>query len=75
MHTHNLAEWRHDHVFDTGNIAGDPDVWRVSKGTYSCALSVVTHDERLTPKRVREWLSVHDEILHSTIEIHYCDAD
>ncbi len=23
MHTHDLAEWRHDHVFDTGNIAGD----------------------------------------------------
>ena len=22
MHTHDLAEWRHDHVFDTGSIAG-----------------------------------------------------
>jgi len=23
MHTHDLAEWRHDHQFDTGNIARD----------------------------------------------------
>ena len=23
MHTHDLAEWRHDHVFDTGNAAGE----------------------------------------------------
>ena len=23
MHTQDLAEWRHDHQFDTGNIAGE----------------------------------------------------
>lgn len=23
MHTHDLADWRHDHVFDGGNIAGE----------------------------------------------------
>ena len=23
MHTNDLAEWRHDHVFDTGNVAGE----------------------------------------------------
>ena len=23
MHAYDLAEWRHDHVFDTGNIAGE----------------------------------------------------
>ena len=23
MHTHDLAEWRHDHTFDNGNIAGE----------------------------------------------------
>ena len=45
---------------------------RVGKATYSCALSLVTHDEQLTPKHVRDWLSVHEEIVHSTIEIHRC---
>jgi cation diffusion facilitator family transporter len=55
-------------------VIADLHVWRVGKGTYSCALSLVTHDEQLTPKRVREWLSVHEEIVHSTIEIHRCPA-
>lgn len=40
--------------------------------TYSCALSLVRHDEQLTPKQVRDWLSVHEEIVHSTIKIHRC---
>ncbi len=50
----------------------DLHVWRVGKATYSCALSLVTHDEQLTPKQVRDWLSMHEEIVHSTIEIHRC---
>ncbi|MCU0920281.1 MAG: CDF family Co(II)/Ni(II) efflux transporter DmeF [Burkholderiaceae bacterium] len=50
----------------------DLHVWRVGKASYSCALSVVTHDERLTAKDVRQWLAIHDEIVHSTIEIHRC---
>lgn len=50
----------------------DLHVWRVGKGSYSCALSVVTHDRALTPDRVRSWLGVHDEIVHSTIEIQVC---
>jgi cation diffusion facilitator family transporter len=60
---------------DTETVIADLHVWRVGKGTYSCAMSVVTHDERLTPKRVREWLSVHEEIVHSTIEIQRCDTN
>lgn len=53
-------------------MIADLHVWRVGKASYSCALSLVTHDERLTPKQVREWLSIHEEIVHSTIEIHRC---
>jgi Co/Zn/Cd efflux system component len=48
----------------------DLHVWRVGKRAYACALTVVTRDAGLTPDRVREWLSVHEEIVHSTIEIH-----
>ncbi len=48
----------------------DLHVWRVGKQSYSCALSVVTRDPTLTPERVRRRLSVHEEIAHSTIEIH-----
>jgi cation diffusion facilitator family transporter len=48
----------------------DLHVWRVGKQSYSCALSVVTDDPSLTPARMRERLSVHEEIVHTTIEIH-----
>jgi cation diffusion facilitator family transporter len=53
----------------------DLHVWRVGKQVYSCAMTVVTHDRSLTPDVVRERLSVHEEIVHSTIEIHYCLGD
>jgi cation diffusion facilitator family transporter len=56
---------------ETTRIA-DLHVWRVGKGSYSCALSVVTRDPDLTPERVREKLAQHEEIAHTTIEINYC---
>lgn len=48
----------------------DLHVWRVGKQVFSCALTVVTQDPDLTPDVVRQRLSVHEEIVHSTIEIH-----
>lgn len=50
----------------------DLHVWRVGRQAYSCALSLVTHDTALTPNHVREWLSVHEEIQHVTVEIQRC---
>ena len=50
----------------------DLHVWRVGKGSYACAISLLTHDKDLTPSTVRSWLGVHEEIVHSTIEIHLC---
>ena len=47
----------------------DLHVWRVGRGSYSCALSLVTGDPTLTADKVREWLSVHEEIVHSTVEV------
>lgn len=62
---------------ETGSDAGDTritdlHVWRVGRQTYACALTVVTHDTELTPAVIRGQLSVHEEIAHSTIELHYC---
>ncbi len=64
-------------AIETGPDAGDTritdlHVWRVGKKVYSCALTVVTHDATMTPDVVRQKLSVHEEIVHSTIEIHQC---
>src|SRR5258705_2850809 len=50
----------------------DLHVWRVGKGSYSCAFTVVTHDTKLTPNRIREQLAQHAEIVHSTIEVQQC---
>ena len=52
----------------------DLHVWRVGKAAYSCALTVVTRDPSLTAAEVRRRLSVHDEIVHATIEIHVSDS-
>ena len=55
---------------DTQSQVADLHVWRVGKKVYACALTVVTRDRALTPAVLRERLSVHEEIIHSTIEIH-----
>ena len=53
-------------------LIADLHVWRVGRATYACALSLVTHDHHLSPRQVRDWLAVHEEIVHATIEIHRC---
>ena len=55
-----------------GTHVTDLHVWRVGRNVYSCALTVLTHDPALTPEDVRRRLSVHEEIVHSTIEIQLC---
>jgi cation diffusion facilitator family transporter len=50
----------------------DLHVWRVGKSAYSCALTVVSHDPSLDADVVRRRLARHDEIMHSTIEVHRC---
>ncbi len=62
---------------ETGPDAGDTrvsdlHVWRVGRQSYSCVLSLITHDASLTPARVREQLAVHGELVHITVEIQRC---
>ena len=54
-----------------GTRVTDLHVWRVGKNVYSCALTVVTSAPALTPAVIRERLGVHEEIVHSTIEVHF----
>jgi cation diffusion facilitator family transporter len=58
----------------TDTSISDLHVWRVGRRGYSCAIGLVTHDDAVTPDDVRRWLSAHDEIVHSTIEIQRCRA-
>lgn len=64
---------------ETGPDGGDTritdlHVWRVGRQVYSCALTVITDDPGLTPDDVRRRLAQHQEIVHSTIEIHVAAA-
>ncbi|RRD57189.1 cation transporter [Comamonadaceae bacterium OH2545_COT-014] len=52
----------------------DLHVWRVAPHAYACAITVVTHDTRLTPDALRQRLAVHGEVVHATIEIQHCPA-
>lgn len=47
----------------------DLHVWRVGKNAYSCAMSVVTQDEQLTATELKSRLAIHEEIVHTTIEV------
>jgi cation diffusion facilitator family transporter len=47
----------------------DLHVWRVGRGAYACEVSLFTKDDTLTPSRVRDQLSIHEEIVHVTVEI------
>lgn len=49
----------------------DLHVWRIGRQSYACALGVVTYDPTLTAQTLRGWLSVHEEIVHTTIEVHH----
>ena len=53
---------------DTPRIV-DLHVWRVGKQLYSCALSVVSRDPALTAAELRARIGIHEEIVHSTIEV------
>jgi cation diffusion facilitator family transporter len=46
----------------------DLHVWRVGKGKFACILSLATSEE-VSPDYIRKELSVHEELVHVTVEI------
>jgi cation diffusion facilitator family transporter len=52
----------------------DLHVWRVGKGNYACILAMITSSPGLTAQSVRQCLSVHEEIVHLTVEIQVTGA-
>ncbi|HSW19162.1 MAG TPA: CDF family Co(II)/Ni(II) efflux transporter DmeF [Ramlibacter sp.] len=48
----------------------DLHVWRVGKAAYACALTVVTRRADLGADDIRQRIAAHEEIVHSTIEVH-----
>lgn len=50
----------------------DLHVWRVGKEKYSCAISLVTDDTKMTPQSIKAELRQHEEIAHVTVEVNQC---
>jgi cation diffusion facilitator family transporter len=58
-------------VFQSGEINAqltDLHVWRVGKGKYSCIVSLAASGST-TPGQVKRMLSIHQELVHITVEI------
>lgn len=49
----------------------DLHVWRVGKGCYSCILALVS-PAALTADEVRRSLSIHEELVHVSVEVTTC---
>lgn len=49
----------------------DLHVWRVGKGKYACILSLAVTDA-IEPDDFRRQLSIHEELVHVTVEINLC---
>ena len=47
----------------------DLHVWRVGRAQYACIVSLVTDHPEARPDEVRRLLSVHEELVHVTVEI------
>ena len=58
---------------EDGTRVTDLHVWRVGREQFACIASLVTHDATLTPQRVRQALSIHEELAHVSVEISLCD--
>lgn len=63
------------HAKGDDTAISDLHVWRVGRERFACIVSLVTHDAALTPSRVRQWLSKHDELAHVTVEIQRCPTE
>ena len=55
--------------FDSMIKLMDLHVWQVGKGKFSCILSLQTSNQFLTPQAIKQALSIHEEIVHASIEI------
>lgn len=51
----------------------DLHVWHVGRGKYACLVSVVA-DGNLAPDTIRKQLSIHEELVHITVEVNAANA-
>jgi cation diffusion facilitator family transporter len=52
----------------TQALITDLHVWRVGTAKYACIVSILTPEE-ISPQDIRQQLSVHEELVHITVEV------
>lgn len=72
--TEEIREGIETGLADSHTRVADLHVWRVGRGAYACAVTVVTHSPTLDADGVRACFSMHEEIRHSTVEVQRCSA-
>ena len=50
----------------------DLHVWQVGVGQFSAIVSVVAHEPK-PPEHYKRMLSVHEELVHLTVEVNHCE--
>ena len=55
----------------SGVSVKDLHVWRVGRDSFACAITVLSDDPALDAQRVRQALLIHEELVHTTIEIQH----
>lgn len=55
----------------SGVSVTDLHVWRVGRDSFACAITVLSDDPALDAQRVRQALLIHEELVHTTIEIQH----
>ena len=49
----------------------DLHVWQVGREKFSCILAIKTENHAITPESIKHALSIHEEIVHASIEVNY----
>ena len=59
-------------IIDGLNVKiSDLHVWKVGREKFSCIVAINTENKNITPESIKKALSIHEEIVHATIEINY----
>lgn len=49
----------------------DLNVWQVGREKFSCILAIKTENHAITLQSIKHALSIHEEIVHASIEVNY----
>ncbi|SRR5579862_895072 len=62
-------------ALETGDtVICDLHIWQVGVRQFAAIVSLVTHDPK-PPESYKQLLAEHEELVHVTVEVHYCEPE